>query len=155
MIECESFQGVQKMKLSWRRSSMAFLFSYGLLSIISIVVGFIFTILGLFLGHIILFDSIVLSVISGILCHQLVGIHSAISLAIGAVLFVLLLWLQRTKVGFWIIGVLLSVWWALVFGMVAYIFTSSDVIWFYVVMGLGFVVVMRLHLIARNSHSAC
>lgn len=44
---------------------MAALFSYGLLTVISIAIGLIFTIIGVFIGHIILFDSIFLAAISG------------------------------------------------------------------------------------------
>lgn len=50
---------------------MAALFSYGLLTVISIAIGLIFTIIGVFIGHIILFDSIFLAAISGIVCNQI------------------------------------------------------------------------------------
>jgi len=130
---------------------MATLFSYGLILAISIFIGLIFTVIGIFLGHIILFDSIFLAAISGIVCNQIWGVHPAICIVIAIVLFGLLFWLQNTKPGFWIIGVLLSAFWAFVFGFFAYIFAGEDMIWFYVVMGLGFILMMGLHLKARNS----
>lgn len=130
---------------------MAVVFSYGLILAISIFIGFVFTIIGLFLGHIILFDSIFLAAISGIVCNQIWSVHPAICIVIAVVLFGFLFWLQNTKVGFWIIGVLLSALWAFVFGFLAYIFSSEDMTWFYVVMGLGFIVMMGLHLKARDS----
>jgi len=130
---------------------MAGLFSYGLILAISIFIGLIITIIGIFVGHIILFDSIVLAAISGVVCNQIWNIHPALSLLIAIVLFGLLFWLQNTKAGFWIIGVLLSAFWAFVFGFFAYIFSGEDMIWLYVVMGLGFIVMMGLHLKARDS----
>jgi hypothetical protein len=130
---------------------MAALFSYGLVLAISIIIGLIFTIIGVFVGHIILFDSIFLAAISGIICNQIWSVHPALCLLIAIALFGLLFWLQNTKVGFWIIGVLLSAFWAFVFGFFAHIFAGEDMIWFYVVMGLGFIVMMGLHLKARNN----
>lgn len=130
---------------------MAVIFSYGLILAISLFIGLIFTILGVFLGHIILFDSIFLAAISGIACNQIAGLHPAICIVIGIVLFALLFWLQNTKVGFWIIGILLSALWAFVFGFLAYTFSSSDMIWFYAVFGFGFIIMMGLHIKARDN----
>ncbi|MDL2301903.1 hypothetical protein LJC58_06070 [Lachnospiraceae bacterium OttesenSCG-928-D06] len=92
---------------------MAVVFSYGLILAISIFIGFVFTIIGLFLGHIILFDSIFLAAITGIVCNQVWDVHPAICIVIAIVLFSLLFCLQNTKVGFWIIGILLSALWHL------------------------------------------
>lgn len=130
---------------------MAALFSYGLVLGISIIIGLIFTVIGVFLGHIILFDSIFLAAISGIVCNQVWSVHPALCVVIAIVLFGLLFWLQNTGPGFWIIGVLLSAFWAFVFGFFAYIFAGEDMIWLYVVMGLGFILMMGLHLKARNA----
>lgn len=130
---------------------MAALFSYGLVLGISIIIGLIFTVIGLFLGHIILFDSIFLAVISGIVCNQVWSIHPAFCLIIAIVLFGLLFWLQNTGPGFWIIGGLLSLFWSVVFGFFGYVFSGEDAIWGYVVMGLGFILMMGLHIKARNS----
>jgi len=130
---------------------MAALFSYGLILAVSIFIGLIFTVIGIFVGHIILFDSIVLAAITGVVCNQIWNVHPAICIVIAIVLFGLLFWLQNTKAGFWIIGVLLSAFWAFVFGFFAYTFSSEDMVWFYVVMGLGFIVMMGLHLKARDS----
>ncbi|MDL2216059.1 hypothetical protein LJB77_03280, partial [Ruminococcaceae bacterium OttesenSCG-928-N02] len=79
------------------------------------------------------------------------SIHPALCVVIAIALFGLLFWLQNTKAGFWIIGVLLSAFWALVFGFFGYVFSSSDPIWGYVVMGLCFIVMMGLHLKAKNA----
>lgn len=130
---------------------MAALFSYGLLTAISIAIGLIFTIIGIFVGHIILFDSIFLAAISGIICNQIWGVHPALCVVIAIALFALLFWLQNTKPGFWIIGVLLSAFWAFVIGFFVYIFAGEDMIWLYVDMGLTFIVMMGLHLKARSA----
>lgn len=130
---------------------MAGLFTYGLVLAISIIIGLIFTVIGLFLGHIILFDSIFIAAISGIICNQIWHVHPALCVVIAIVLFAVLFWLQNTKAGFWIIGVLLSAFWAFVFGFFAHIFSGEDMVWFYVVMGLGFILMMGLHLKAKNS----
>ena len=130
---------------------MAALFSYGILLAISIFIGLIFTIIGIFVGHIILFDSIFFAVISGIVCHQLWNIHPALCVLIAVAAFTLLFWLQRTRVGFWIIGTLLSAFWAFIFGIVAYLISNQDMIWFYVVAGLGFLAMLGLHRSARGN----
>jgi len=122
----------------------------GAILIFGVIVGLILTIIGIFVGNIIFFDSIILAVISGIISNQIWKVHPALCLVIALVLFVFLYWLQKTKVGFWIIGILLSAFWALVFGFLAYAFSSSDLIWGYVVMGLGFILMIALHLKARN-----
>lgn len=131
---------------------MAVLFSYGILIAISIILGIICFVVGLFLGNIILFDSIFLSVLTAILCNQLKGIHPAFCLLIGIGLFLLLLLLQNTRAGFWIIGILLSAFWAFVFGVIAHLITNGDSVWTYVIMGLGFVLMIILHLYARNDN---
>ena len=129
---------------------MAGIFTYGLVLVIGLSFGLMFTVVGLFFGHIILFDSIFFSVIFGIICNQILGVHTALCLLISLTLFGLLFKLQTTSVGFWIIGVLLSVLWAGVFCLLAFILTEHDVIWTYVVLGLGFVIMMGLHLRARD-----
>jgi len=130
---------------------MGAILAYGVLLAFVIIVCLILTIIGIFVGNIILFDSIVLAIISGIICNQRWDVHPALCVVISLVLFGFLFWLQNTKVGFWIIGVLLSAFWALVFGFLAYAISSSDLIWGYVVTGLGFAVMIALHLKARNN----
>lgn len=129
---------------------MAGIFTYGLVLVIGLSLGLILTVIGLFFGHIILFDSIFFSVIVGIICNQILGVHTALCLLIGLALFGLLFKLQSSSVGFWIIGILLSAFWAGVFCLLAFILTEHDMIWTYVVLGLGFVIMMGLHLRARD-----
>lgn len=129
---------------------MGALVGNGFGAVIGLFLGFIFMIIGLFAGHIILFDSILLAIISGILCNQLWGVHPAFCLLIGIAVLILLFKLQTTTVGFWVIGLLLSAFWALIFGFLAYFISSEDIIWFFVITGLGFAMMIGLHLKARN-----
>lgn len=123
--------------------------AWGLESIIGLVISFILLVVGLFIGHIIVFDSIALGIISGLCCNHFLTLHPAFCLLIGIAVFVGLLFLQHTSVGFWIIGCLLSAVWAFIFAFFAYIFTE-DMIWFYVVGGIAFVVMLLLHIRARD-----
>lgn len=130
---------------------MGSLVAYGVFTAISIVIGIILVIISLFVGHIILFDSIFLALLSGVLCHDFLGLHPAFALLLGLAVFGLLFWLQNTRFGFWIIGLFLSALWGFIFGFIAYIFSSQDMIWFYVVWGLGTLVMIGLHLKARDA----
>jgi hypothetical protein len=122
----------------------------GALLAIGLAISFVVMVVGLFIGHIIIFDSIALGIISGVCCNHFTDIHPALCLLIGAAVFAGLLFLQKTRFGFWIIGVLLSAAWAFVFAFFAYIFAGEDMIWFYVVLGLAFVVMVLLHIRARE-----
>ena len=73
---------------------MGFLLAQGAL----LVLGLILSVLGLFLGHIILFDSIALGIAAGVCCAQFAAVHPALCLVIGLAAFFLLLWLQRTRI---------------------------------------------------------
>lgn len=129
---------------------MGILFAYGLELVIGIVFSLIFMVVGLFVGHIIIFDSIALGIISGVCCSYFLTLHPAFCLLIGIAVFVGLLFLQHTSVGFWIIGCLLSAVWAFIFAFFVYLFTE-DMTWFYVVAGIAFVVMLLLHISARNN----
>ena len=117
---------------------------------IGLAISLIVMVVGLFIGHIIIFDSIALGIISGVCCNHFTDIHPALCLLIGAAVFVGLLFLQNTRFGFWIIGVLLSAAWAVIFGLLAFFISNADQLWFYVGCGLAFVVMLRLHIRARE-----
>ena len=95
---------------------MGYLAAAGAYLIIGLVVSFILMVVGLFIGHIIVFDSIALGIISGVCCNHFFTLHPALCVLIGAAVFALLLFLQKTRFGFWVIGVLLSAAWAVIFG---------------------------------------
>lgn len=110
----------------------------------------IFSIIGLFFSDIILFDSLALAVASGFISHGLLHIHPALSILIGIAVFAASFLLQKTKVGFWIFAVILSLFWGLVFSSMAYEFSGKDMIWTYVTLGLGTLLVIGLHIRAKN-----
>ncbi len=122
----------------------------GALLFIGIGISLILLIVGLFVGNVILFDSIALAIAAGVCCNQFLSVHPALCLLIGIAALAGLLALQRTRAGFWLIGGLMSAVWAFVFGMVAYLISEGDMLWFYVILGLGFVAVGGLHLRARE-----
>lgn len=128
----------------------AALLAVGLEMLIGIILGLVITIIGLFFGNIIVFDSIALAVLAGFFSHGLLHFHPSLAIVIGIVVLLGLLFLQRTRPGFWIIGILLSVLWGIIFSSMAYEFSGEDMVWTYVVLALGTVAVFALHLRARN-----
>lgn len=56
-----------------------------------IVLSVVLTVIGVFIGNIIFFDSILLAALSGLLCHTLWTVHPAFCLLIGIAVFLLLL----------------------------------------------------------------
>jgi len=110
----------------------------------------IVSIIGLFFGNIIIFDSLALAIASGFVAHGLLHIHTALSIVIGLVVLVALYFLQNTKVGFWIIGGLLSLFWAFIFSFMAYDISGKDMVWTYVVFGLGILLMIGLHINAKR-----
>lgn len=129
---------------------MGYLAATGAYLILALAIGFIIMVVGLFVGHIIVFDSIALGIISGVCCNHFFTLHPALCLLIGVVVFALLLFLQKTRFGFWIIGVLLSAVWAVIFGLLAFIISNADPVWFFVICGISFVIMLILHIKARN-----
>ena len=119
--------------------------------IIGAVLLVVCTVIGLFFGHIILFDSIALGLVAGLVSHGLLEVHPALALLIGLGVFLALFFLQNTKVGFWIICAIMSLAWGLIFASMAWEFTGKDMIWTYTVFGLATVVMIGLHLKAKNT----
>lgn len=129
---------------------MGYLAATGAYLILALAIGFIIMVVGLFVGHIIVFDSIALGIISGVCCNHIFTLHPALCLLTGVVVFALLLFLQKTRFGFWIIGILLSAVWAVIFGLLAFIISNADPVWFFVICGISFVIMLILHIKARN-----
>ena len=129
---------------------MSVLLAVGLELLIGIIIGLIVTVIGLFFGNIILFDSIALAVLAGFLSHGLLGVHPAIAVGIGIIPLIVLLFLQHTRPGFWIIGLTLSVFWGFIFAVIAYDCTDRNMTWTYAVWILGAALVFSLHLWARD-----
>ena len=130
---------------------MGWLAAQGAIMAIGLFIGLVCSVIGLFFGHIILFDSIALGITAGVCCNQFTAIHPALCLVIGIATFLLLLWLQNTSIGFWLVGGLLTLIYAAVFGLLAYFISEHDPIWGWVIFGLVFLVVGALHLRARDN----
>lgn len=130
---------------------MGYLAAQGALLAIGLIIGLICSVVGLFFGHIILFDSIALGIAAGVCSNAFTPIHPALCLVIGIAVFLLLLWLQHTSIGFWLIGGLLTLVYACVFGFFGYIFSESDPVWGWVIFGLGFLLIGGLHFRARDN----
>ena len=128
----------------------AALLAVGIELLIGIGIGLIVTVIGLFFGNIIVFDSIALAILAGFLSHGLLGVHPALAIVIGITVLLGLLLLHRTRPGFWLIGGVLSVVWGFIFATMAYEFSGKDMVWTYVILALGTVIVFALHLRARN-----
>lgn len=129
---------------------MGWLVANGILLTLAIIAGLICSVIGLFFGHIILFDSIALSIVAGVCCNHFLSIHPALCVVISIVVFLLLFRLQNSRVGFWVIGGLLSLVYAAVFGLFAFVISNADATWGIVVFVLGFLVMRGLHLHARD-----
>lgn len=132
---------------------MGFLAAQGAILAIGIIISVICTVIGLFFGHIILFDSIALGIVAGVCSNHFLPIHPALCLVIGIAVFLLLFWLQNTSVGFWIIGGLLSLAYAVVFGLLAFTIANGDPVWGVVVLVLAFFIMGGLHLYARDKQT--
>ena len=90
---------------------MGWLAAQGAIMAIGLFIGLVCSVIRLFFGHIILFDSIALGIVGG----------------------------------------LLMLIYAAVFGLLAYFISEHDPIWGWVIFGLVFLVVGALHLRARDS----
>lgn len=109
-------------------------------------------VLYLLLNHMIVVDSIVVSLFSTVILYFLFKPHSAICLLIFLALLVTLYFLQKTKIGFWIVCALMSLGWANVAGSIAYSASGKDKVWKYVIFGLAFVIMVALHVISWRKH---
>lgn len=121
----------------------------GLLTIRIFFSAFVFVLNAIF-RNIIIFESIFVAFISGVYCWDLWSIHPAFCLLIGIGVFLLLLYLQYTKVGFWLISGAMSLAWAGGFGYLIYSKTNNDLIWGIVVFGLTAIFMIGLHYNARS-----
>lgn len=128
---------------------MGYVLGFGLVTVISIFVGLVVGIVGLFLKDIITFDSIAIAILSGALLGGLLKWHFGICIVTAFVIFFLLMFLQNTKIGFWVIASIMSLFWGLVFGLLFYS-GKLGMIWNYGMWVVGFVLVMILHLRAKK-----
>ena len=109
------------------------------------------TILGLFIGNIIIFDSILISLVCGYLCHYILAVHPAYCLIISAVLCLVLFLIQHTQIGFWAVSLLLSYCWGFAFAIAAYFISGNSSLWFFAVLIFAFVIMLLLHIKANKN----
>lgn len=111
---------------------------------LALIVGVIY----LFFKNIIVFDSGLIALVTGILLHNNLSVHSAFCLLIGLGIFILLVALQNTTVGFWVIGTVCTLFWSIIFGCF-----GPDRIWQVVIFGLSFIILFGLRIYAREQNS--
>jgi len=128
---------------------MGQLIATGLFLILAVAATVITTIVGMFIGNIILFESIGLSIAAGCLAAHYLPIHPAFCLLIAIGAFFGLLTLMHTKIGFWLIGGAMSLMWGLLVAVIVYSGTEKDMIWTYVSWGLTSLVILGLHIRAK------
>jgi len=129
---------------------VAVLFTMSLSLILAIAVMIIATVIGLFVGNIILFESIGIAIATGNLASYFLHIHPAFCLLIGIGVLVGLFLLMNTKMGFWIIGVSMSLLWGLFIAAIVYSGTGRDMVWVYASWGLAALFIFALHLKAKR-----
>lgn len=122
----------------------------GILAVIEIAICIGLGLIQAFVCNVIAVESGILSLISGIVADKVCKVHPAIAVVIGIAVFVILLKLQYTKIGFWTIGIIMSFLWAVFFAVIAHDIPGSDMIWTHVTFGLSFLAVVGLHIYARD-----
>lgn len=118
--------------------------------LVGVGIGLLMTIIGLFVGNIILFDSILISLVFGFLCYSIWSVHPAICLIIAAFACLLLFGIQHTTIGFWAVSIFLSFCWGAVFAGIAYFVTNRSPLWFFGVLIFAFVIMILLHFKANK-----
>lgn len=114
-----------------------------------LLIGAVLAFLSLFFLHTTIFNSLLFGIAAGCCCNYFFSFHPAFCLIIGIAIFLIFSFLQSTAVGFWIIGVILSVAWGFVIAVFVYMFTH-DMIWFYVSWLLGFAVMLMAYIHSRD-----
>lgn len=129
---------------------MGTLVAAGFSFVIVMVLGLVISLIGLFAGHIIIFDSIALAVIGGAVAHNLCDVGTVLSIVIGVGIFALLMFLQSTGPGFWIIGGLLSLVWGFIFSLFAFSLSGENMVITIAVWMIGTAFMVFQHLRSRR-----
>lgn len=130
---------------------MGALVAAGFSFVIALVIGLVISAIGLFAGHIIIFDSIALAIIGGALAHNLLEVSTVLSVVLGIGIFLVLMLLQMTAPGFWIIGGLLSLAWGFIFSLFAFSLSGENMIWTIGVWVAGTAFMIFQHLRSRTN----
>lgn len=116
------------------------------LLIIGLAIALLVFIVGLFSKNVIVFDSIAIGILAFVLAQSLLSLHTLFCILIAIAAFGLLMLLQLTKVGFWIVGVLMSLVWSVAIGAIFMIFSNGDKIWTIGGLIIGFIITLLLHI---------
>lgn len=123
----------------------------GMLVIAEMAVCLVLGAIQVFIGNVILVESGILALTAGLLSHHLWNVHPAIALVIGIGIFILSYIIQHTKVGMWTLGIIMSFLWAVIFAVIAHDIPGSDMVWTHVTFLISFILVIGLHIYARDN----
>jgi len=129
---------------------MGALLLFGLEMVIGLVIAFLLTIIGVFIGNICLFESIASGIILGSVAHAIWHLHPALAVGIGLATVAVLYFIQLTKVGFWIVGGIFSIIWGFIVGLFFFDSTDGGAIRSNIAWAIGALAFMGLHLFARS-----
>ena len=130
---------------------MGLLAALGVIMVIVLFIVLVRWVIGLIYGHIILSHSISSGIAAGECCNQFTATHPALWLVIGIATVLLLLCLQNTSICFRLVGGLLTLFYAALFGLLAYFISEHDPIRRLLIFGLVFLGVGALHLRTRDN----
>jgi hypothetical protein len=121
-------------------------------AVIGLAVGVVVVVLTLYCENIVLLEDLLCAIAVFAVMTKKFGIHPVFAiLAAVAVLAALMLLTIKTKVGFWVVGVLMSAAWAvLAMGISMIIFGEDDVIWYAFFGSVGFLMSLVLHVAVRK-----
>jgi hypothetical protein len=104
-----------------------------------------------FLGHIIIFDSILLGLLVGEGFNMYMGLQSLKCVIIGVIVCLVLLAIQMTKYGFWIVGIFFSWFWAEISAELVYDALGKDKLWYYITLVVSFVIMIGIHKVSKEN----
>lgn len=100
--------------------------------------------------RVVMFDILLTIIVSSIALAGAFKMHKAIAIGISVVLGLILFYIFRTKVGFFIVTIFFSAIWALVSGSIAYLISSEDKTWGIVVGIFAFIFSLGSHGLAKR-----
>lgn len=113
--------------------------------IFDIIVSLTISIVEAFFRNIIVFDCVLGAGFGGLVLYGL-EVHSALCLVAAILIFLILLGLQTWKIGVWIVGGAMCIFWSLVFSNLAMDLSENDLIWGTVIFNLSFIGMVMLHI---------
>lgn len=111
--------------------------------------GFLATVLliRLFLGHVAMFDCVMLALAAGAWCHSL-GAHPALCVGAGAFVLVATGAVQSTRVGAVVVGGIFTLAYSVMVASIAMNLGGHDPLWGWVGYGIGVLLIGGMHVAA-------